>query len=60
MRERKPRAYLRKEICGLFMFEPLANWIARDRYGNYIARGRTRKECEKECRDYGYVPERYE
>lgn len=58
MKERKPHAYLEKVINGYFYFEPTTRWIARDRWGNWIASGKTRKECEKECRLYGYVPTR--
>ena len=58
MRERKPRAYLEKEITGHWCFEPIVRWVARDRWNNWIASGKTRKECEAECRYRGYVPER--
>lgn len=55
---KKPRAYMEKEIIGHWCFEPDVRWVARDRWGNWVASGRTRKDCEKECRTHGYVPER--
>jgi len=33
-------------------------WIAEDTFGNRIVTGRTRKECEDECRRTGYHPEK--
>ena len=58
MRETKPRAYLEKVCNGGFMLEYTYRWIAKDRYGHQVASGKTRKECEAECRHYGYVPVR--
>ena len=57
-RKKKPRAYLQREITGHWCFEPIVTWVARNDWGNWVASGRTRKECEEECRLYGYVPER--
>lgn len=45
----KPRAYLTK-IDG--------QWIARQKCGAIVAITRTKKECEKECRAKGLVPEK--
>lgn len=59
MRNTKPKAYLEKVRCGWFMFEPLYMWVALDRWGHSVARGKTRKDCERECRSAGYVPETY-
>ena len=59
MKERKQSAYLTKEIIGHFGFEYIEKWVARDYWGNWVASGRTRKECEAECRIHGYVPRRY-
>lgn len=56
-RKSKPRAYIKKVFCGHWMFEPVSEWRAYNDWGNYVASGKTRKECEKECRLYGYVPE---
>ncbi len=56
MKPKKPRAYLNKYRTGWFLFEPIYGWIAKDCWGNRVAYGRTRKECEKECRYAGYVP----
>lgn len=58
MRKRKPRAYLTKEITCHWCFEPIVKWVARDYWNNRIALGKTRKECEVNCRANGYVPER--
>lgn len=64
MRERKPRAYLEPKIVSYGLldmalgFKPKRSWEARDYCGHLVAWGDTRKECEDECRYYGYVPER--
>lgn len=58
MRRRKPMAYLERKVTGWFMLEVLYTWVAEDTWGNTIARCRTRKECEAECRRAGYVPVR--
>ena len=54
---KKPSAYLEK-----WSFEygdhKWNEWIARNDFGNGIAVGRTRKECEADCRRVGYVPRR--
>lgn len=55
---KKPRAYMEKKIVGHFCFEPIVEWIAYNYWGNSVAWGKTRKECEAECRRNGYVPER--
>ncbi len=52
----KPRAYMRKEINGHWCFEPTVRWVARDIWDVLVASGKTRKECEKNTRDSGYVP----
>ena len=53
----KPRAYLEKKATGWFMGEPEIEWIAYNDWGNYVASAKTNKECERQCRLYGYVPE---
>lgn len=58
MKTRKPRAYLEKYRTGYFGLEYTYRWIATDRWNNQVASGKTRKECETECRRNGYVPER--
>lgn len=45
----KPRAYLAK-IDGL--------WVARQKCGAIVAITKTKKDCEKECRAKGLVPEK--
>lgn len=35
-------------------------WIARDKYGNGIVSANTKKKCEADCRELGYVPRRKE
>ena len=54
---KKPSAYLEKWSfeCGDHKWN---EWIARNDFGNGIAFGRTRKECEADCRRVGYVPRR--
>jgi len=54
----KKSAYLTREMTGHFMLTPTVSWIARDTWGNWITSGRTRKECEQNCRDLNYVPRR--
>lgn len=56
--KRKESAYLKRESIGWFGFEPVVKWIARDTWGNWVASGKTRKECEANCRIHGYVPRR--
>jgi len=58
MKKRKESAYLIKEVTGHFMLEPTIRWIAMDYWGNWITSGRTRKECECNCRDLNYTPRR--
>lgn len=58
-RQRKPRAYLKHVCNGWFAFEPVYMWVAYNDWGNSVAWGKTRRECEKECRWDGYVPESY-
>ena len=58
MKSRKPTVYLAPYITGNFSFEPVKAWLAKDRWGNTIARARTRRECEQEARRAGYVPVR--
>ncbi|WP_300346020.1 hypothetical protein [uncultured Oscillibacter sp.] len=55
---RKPKAYLKQYYNGYFMFERAKVWIATDTFENFIASGRTREECEAECRRKGYRPVR--
>jgi len=57
-RQYKPRAYLEKLCNGYFVFSPVFCWRSTDRWGNLVAYGRTRKECERNTRERGYVPER--
>lgn len=57
MRKRKPRAYLEKHKTGYWGFEPIYAWIAYDPWGNYITQARLKKDCERNCREKGYVPE---
>lgn len=54
----KPRAYLERVAVGWFMLDTVYMWIAEDTWGNRVASGRTRKECEANCRRAGYVPVR--
>ena len=56
--KKKPTAWLKKESIGWFGFEQVVKWIARDTWGNWVTSGKTRKECEANCRTYGYVPRR--
>jgi len=58
-RQRKPRAYLKRVCNGWFGLEYTFTWIAYNDWGNSVAWGKTRRECERECRLYGYVPESY-
>jgi hypothetical protein len=55
---RKPRAYLEKWSF-VYGDDNLGSiWYGRDQLGKCVAQGKTRKECEKQCRYKGYVPER--
>ena len=54
----KPTAWIKQECTGWFMLEPSYSWVARDTWGNWVASGRTRKDCEANCRERGYVPRR--
>lgn len=54
----KPTAYLEKFCNGWFMMERTYIWKATDNWGNTVATGRTRKECERDCRAAGYSPVR--
>ena len=56
-RQYKPRAYLERVRNGYFMTSYCYMWVARDTWGNWVASGRTRKDCESETRRAGYVPE---
>lgn len=56
--KRKESAYLKRESIGWFGFEQVVKWIARDTWGNWVTSGKTRKECEANCRIHGYVPRR--
>ena len=58
-RKTKPRAYLTLERNGWWMGEYTYTWVARDTWNNYITSARIKKDCEKNCRYYGYVPESY-
>lgn len=58
MREQKPRAYMEHKVTGWIMGLPEVKWIAYDKYGSAITWSDTRKDCENECRRYGYVPVR--
>lgn len=55
-RPRKPSCYLTKECVGWFLLDVIFEWIARDNWENVVARGKTKKECEKNAREYGYTP----
>lgn len=52
----KPTAYLAKEKTGYFMLEYTYRWVARDYWGNQVASGRTKRECQQETRRAGYTP----
>jgi hypothetical protein len=52
----KPTAYLAKERTGYFMMEYTYRWVARDYWGNRVASGRTKRECQQETRKAGYTP----
>lgn len=54
----KPRAYVKPVINGYFMLEPCREWLGKNDWGNTVAWGKTRRECEKMCRQEGYVPVR--
>ena len=56
MGRRKESAYLKKEVTGWFAMSPVIRWVARDYWGNWIARAKTKKECEKKCRELNYTP----
>lgn len=58
MRERRPAAYIKPYFNGRFMFERTVTWLAKDRWGNTVARGRTRRKVEQETRRAGYIPVR--
>lgn len=58
MRKTKPVAYIAPYQIGYFMMQPKIEWLAKNDYGNTVAWGSTRKECEKDCRLNGYVPVR--
>lgn len=58
MKSRKPTAYLAPYITGHFCFKPVREWLAKNDWGNTIAWGKTRRECEQEARRAGYVPVR--
>ena len=59
MKRSDKRARLRREIIGRWGFEPVVRWVAHDTWtGRWVGYGKTRKECEKDCREHGYVPER--
>ena len=53
---RKPTAYLTKVRDGYFMLEYTYHWVARDYWGNQVASGRTKRECQQETRRAGYTP----
>ena len=52
----KPSCYLEKCWAGWFCLEPIYEWIARDAWYYEVARGKTKKECEKNAREAGYTP----
>lgn len=54
----RPTAYLKPYYNGWFMLERTTTWKAVDQWGNTVARGRTRRECEQETRRAGYTPVR--
>ena len=57
-RKEKPRAYIAPYQNGWFMLEPCIEWLGKNDYNNTVAWGKTRKECERDCRRNGYVPVR--
>ena len=57
-RKEKERAYIAPYENGYFMFEKTIMWMGKNAWGNSVAWGRTRKECERDCRRNGYVPVR--
>lgn len=58
MKSRKPVAYIAPYITGHFCFEPIRSWIGKDAWGSAVGRGRTRRDCEADCRRNGYTPVR--
>jgi len=57
-RQTKPTAYIAPYITGHFMLEPVREWLGKNYWGNTVAWGKTRRECEQECRRAGYIPVR--
>ena len=55
---KKPSCWLERKYIGNWLFEPLIEWIAYDAWGKEVARGHTRRDCEKGARENGYVPRR--
>ena len=56
MKKERPRAYIAPYITGYFGFEPVKEWLGKNDWGNTVAWGKTRRECEKMCRQEGYIP----
>lgn len=54
----KPTAYIAPYKTGRWGFEATIEWIGKDYWGNEVGRGRTRRDCEKSCREHGYKPVR--
>ena len=57
-KQKKPVAYVAPYIVGYFCLEPIKKWLGRDSWNNTVGSGKTRRECEKMCRENGYVPVR--
>ena len=55
-RKTKPRAYIAPYQNGWFLLEPVYEWLGKNDWGNTVAWGKTRRECERMCRQEGYVP----
>lgn len=58
MKKTKETAFIAPYITGYFCFEPTKEWLGKNYYGNTVVWGKTRKECERMCRENGYVPVR--
>lgn len=58
MKTRKPVAYIAPYFVGYWMMERVVAWVGKDYWGNEVGRGKTRKECERDCRAHGYTPVR--
>ena len=57
-RTSKPTAYIAPYITGYFLLRPVREWLGKNDYGNTVGWGKTRRECERSCRENGYTPVR--